>query len=178
MNEGWSMSTVRGQPKKYHYFRNGTSLCVRDDKRAIDFGKPWALTLNARLAKNVLLEKQCRKCTAILAKETGSTAYTMADFKIAQGTARTGDKRIPFMFTSKDGKVQANFFWEPDNVEVRGIIFNGSIVNIAYPFANRHGCGTLPKPSAILTSIIRRLREMDVTKQVKKREEKLQRARA
>ena len=77
------------------------------------------------------------------------------------------DERIPFMFESKDGNVQANFFWEPDNVQLRGLYGDadgGGTIGIAYPMANYRGGGLLKdvKEEKILNSLVKRLK--DITK--------------
>lgn len=88
--------------------------------------------------------------------------YLKKDFKIIKGD-KTGDKRIAYVFKSKDGKIEANFFWKTDDVFVKGLIYDektGDITHnfgVAYPFANVHGHGNLPKPKQILKSIILRL---------------------
>lgn len=83
--------------------------------------------------------------------------YSEKDFEIIKGK-ETGDKRIAYIFKSKDGKIEANFFWQPDDVLVKGLIYNGDEIThnfgVAYPFVNRHGDGVLPEPEKILKNII------------------------
>jgi hypothetical protein len=90
--------------------------------------------------------------------------YRIKDFDILSGED-TGDKRIAYVFKSKDGKVSANFFFTPRNVETRGLIWkNGDIIStihITYPFANYDGTHKLPRAEAILKTIIKRLSQPD-----------------
>lgn len=74
------------------------------------------------------------------------------DFKVV---TETRDPRIPYIFESKDGSIEANFFWMPNDVEVRGLVGDTGTLHFKYPMLNYRGQGTLPKPTAILDSIIR-----------------------
>jgi len=97
--------------------------------------------------------------------------YKPSDFKIIHSSKMLfPDKRIPFMFESKDGNVQANFFWEPNNVELRGLygdvdgdVDGGGTIGIAYPFANYRGGGVFSsiKEERILDSLVKRLKEIN-----------------
>ena len=91
--------------------------------------------------------------------------YKIKDFEILSGDD-TGDKRIAYVFNSKDGKITANFFFIPKDVQTRGLIWkNGSIVkcfHIGYPFANYDGLSNLPKAEEILRTIINRLESPDL----------------
>jgi hypothetical protein len=80
--------------------------------------------------------------------------YKADDFEVILDTDKTGDARVPFRFESKDGKVQANFFWEQGNVELRAIVGETGLVHIAYPFAYS---STLPDPRRILASLLNHL---------------------
>ena len=87
--------------------------------------------------------------------------YNLNDFKVIKGEA-TQDKRIAYIFKSKDNVIEANFFWLPSNVETRGLIWKKDLIvgtfEMAYPFANYKGDGVLPKnPDNIIMSIINRL---------------------
>ena len=92
--------------------------------------------------------------------------YDLKDFKVLKG-ARTGDKRIAYVFKSRDNVVEANLFWEPSNVEMRLIIWDnktGNIIGqrgIAYPLVNYRGGGVLPKPDVFINSLIRVLARGD-----------------
>jgi len=88
--------------------------------------------------------------------------YKKEDFNILSGD-NTGDIRIAYVFESKDGKVTANFFFEPGNVQVRGLISGkGDIIgtiHIVYPLLNPVGDPRkLPDASEILNSIISKLK--------------------
>lgn len=93
--------------------------------------------------------------------------YKIKDFEILSGED-TGDKRIAYVFNSKDGKITANFFFIPKDVQTRGLIFkNREIVecfHIGYPFANYDGMSKLPKAEEILKTIINRLQIPDFKK--------------
>jgi len=97
------------------------------------------------------------------AKTKECREYKPSDFKIIKETKKTRDPRIPFMFESKDGNVQTNFFWEPDNVELRGLYGDSGTIHIAYPFGNYRGGGLLKdvKEEKVLNSVIRRLKEIN-----------------
>ena len=86
----------------------------------------------------------------------------MEDFRIVKGVKRTHDPSIPFMFNSKDGNVTANFFWIPDDVQLRGLYGEHGTIHIGYPFANYRGGGVLSdvKPERVLNSLVRRLKEI------------------
>ena len=88
--------------------------------------------------------------------------YTPSDFKIIKAIKKTRDPRIPFMFESKDRNVQANFFWKPDNVELRGLYGELGTIHIRYPMANYRGGGVLKdvKEESILNSLVKRLKEI------------------
>jgi hypothetical protein len=85
--------------------------------------------------------------------------YEMKDFRIVK---KTGDKRIPYSFVSRDKKVEANVFWEPRDVNIRAIIIDkrsGKItgsLSAGYPFGG--GIGEPPKPEIFLKSLIRQLK--------------------
>ena len=98
------------------------------------------------------------------AKTKNCRAYNPSDFKTIKGTKKTMDPRIPFMFESKDGNVQTNFFWQPDNVELRGLYGDSGTIHIVYPMANYRGDGLLKdvKEEKILNSLVKRLK--DITK--------------
>jgi len=53
--------------------------------------------------------------------------------------------------------VSANFFFEKDNVELRGMVGDNGLMHIVYPFVNKGGGGVIPKPEEILDSLIMRL---------------------
>lgn len=85
--------------------------------------------------------------------------YKPEDFKVIK---KTGDSRIPYSLRSKDGKVEANVFWEPRDVRLRAIIVDkrsGKIkgsLSSGYPFAG--GIGEPPEPEIFLKSLIRQLK--------------------
>lgn len=93
--------------------------------------------------------------------------YKSLDFKIIpREKTWAPDKRIPFELHSKDGNVQANFFWEPDNVQLRGLYGDanaGGTIHIVYPMANYRGGGLLKdvKEEKILNSLVKRLKEIN-----------------
>ena len=98
------------------------------------------------------------------AKTKKCRAYTSSDFRIKKYPKYPfPDKRVPFMLMSKDGNVEANFFWEPDNVELRGLYGDSGTIHIAYPFGNYRGGGLLKdvKEEKVLNSVIRRLKEIN-----------------
>jgi hypothetical protein len=80
--------------------------------------------------------------------------YTSSDFKIVKNNQ---DPQNPYSFMSKDGRVNANFFFKKDNVELRGLVGNTGLVHIAYPFVNKGGGGIIPKPEEILRTLVDRL---------------------
>ena len=84
--------------------------------------------------------------------------YEPSDFKVIKDQQ---DPRVPFSFTTtrrcRKPWVSANFFWIPNNVTLRIIGQSIECMEIAYPFINHRGQGTVPKPDVILTSLIRRL---------------------
>lgn len=87
--------------------------------------------------------------------------YEERDFKIVRGE-KTNDKRIAYIFLSKDHKIEANFFWMANDVQVRGLIWDKDLITGTFeygiPFANHNGGGVLPEPEVILKSIIRWLK--------------------
>jgi len=101
------------------------------------------------------------------AKTKNCRAYNSSDFEIKKYPNYTfPDKRVPFMLVSKDGNVEANFFWEPNNVELRGLYGDadgGGTIGIAYPFGNYRGGGVLKdvKEEKVLNSLVKRLKEIN-----------------
>lgn len=91
--------------------------------------------------------------------------YSVNDFKVVK-YPKTNDKRIPFSFFSKDGHIEANFFWEASDVTTRGIVWDKSNIvaefSFAYPFSNYRGQGVLPEPKIVLESIVRQLNRQNV----------------
>jgi hypothetical protein len=90
--------------------------------------------------------------------------YNPEDFKIIK---KTGDERIPYSFRSKDGKVDANVFWEPKDVQMRAILMDkrGKItgrITAGYPFS--YTISGPPKPEVFLKSLIRQLKYGDYQK--------------
>jgi len=87
--------------------------------------------------------------------------YKLKDFKVLKGLDKTNDNRIAYILKTKDNIIEANFFWEKNNVEVRGLIWNKDLIKatfgIAYPFANRNNYGFIPEPEKIINSIITHL---------------------
>jgi hypothetical protein len=89
-----------------------------------------------------------------------SLKYKPEDFTIIK---KTGDMRIPYTFRSKDDRIEANVFWEPRDVQMRGIIIDkrsGNIVaNImaGYPMAG--GIGKPPEPEVFVKSLVRMLKQ-------------------
>lgn len=81
--------------------------------------------------------------------------YKTSDFKLS---IHTGDVRSPYMFRSKDKNVEASFFWQPGDVELRGLYGDVGIIHIAYPVAG--GTGKPTTPDIIGKSLIKRLREI------------------
>ena len=76
------------------------------------------------------------------------------DFITLKG-AETGDRRIAYTFRSKDGSIEANVFWEPRNVEMRGLVGETGTLHVAYPFAG--GRGKPPRPEVFLSSLVQKL---------------------
>lgn len=110
------------------------------------------MTAKACNNKGMFFDKKSKRCRS----------YEISDFKIIHSSKMTfPDKRIPFILESKDGNIQANFFWEPNNVELRALYGEHGTVNIAYPFANWRGGGVLSdvKPEKIILSLLRQLKE-------------------
>jgi len=94
----------------------------------------------------------------------GNAMYTAKDFETIYET----DIKANYTFKSKDGYIEANFFFEKGNVETRGLIHGtDEIIHIVYPFANPEGHSELPDTERILDSIIRRLKEMGIKKREK-----------
>ena len=86
-----------------------------------------------------------------------SLKYKPSDFKILSGDD-TDDVRIAYVFESNDGKVMANFFFEPGNVKVRGLVGDHGCLQISYPLINPVGDPRpVPPPEMILKTIITRL---------------------
>lgn len=88
--------------------------------------------------------------------------YTEKDFTVLSGE-ETGDLNISYVFNSNDGKIVANFFFTPGNVQIRGLIWNkGNIEHtflIEYPLANPlHNPMELPDPQKILRTVINKLK--------------------
>lgn len=88
--------------------------------------------------------------------------YKEEDFTILTGDD-TGDSRIAYLFESSDGKIQANFFFLPGNVQTRGLIFEGGdpevCFDITYPYVNPVGNPQeVPEPDKILRTVIRKLK--------------------
>jgi hypothetical protein len=93
--------------------------------------------------------------------------YTAEDFKILTGDET--ETQAIYAFISEDEMVEANFFFRPGNVEVRGIIHkegdHGGTLHIVYPLVNPVGDPrTPPKAEEVLKSIVGRLKEMNVYK--------------
>jgi len=87
--------------------------------------------------------------------------YTEQDFIIKTGLKETHDKRIPFIFRSKDDEIEANFFWIPNDVQLRYMFFSGyDCYKLGYPFANPNGTGILPDKKIILRSFLRHLNQV------------------
>ena len=97
----------------------------------------------------VMIRNECMK--------TGDKLdYKESDFIIKKGFEKTHDKRMPFIFESKDGEIEANVFNEPGNVEIRALIgddSNRGSTRIAYPFAYTPN----PDEKKFLSSFVRAL---------------------
>lgn len=86
--------------------------------------------------------------------------YKIEDFNILRGKD-TLDKRIAYVFDSKDGEITANFFFTPRDVQIRGLIGKHGTFQIAYPFMNHDGQQKIPSAETILKTIINRLEILD-----------------
>lgn len=85
--------------------------------------------------------------------------YKETDFTVLKGYEKTGDKRIAYQFNSKDGKITANFFFEPGNVQTRGLILDKDVLHIIYPLTNPiNNPQKIPDDQDILISIIKKLK--------------------
>lgn len=80
--------------------------------------------------------------------------YKSSDFTILSGE-KTGDSRIAYVFNSKDGRVRANLFWQPRDVQLRGLIGETGTIHIGFPFAG--GRGPPPTHYRFLLPLINRL---------------------
>lgn len=84
---------------------------------------------------------------------------TSRDFTVLKGT-ETGDRRIAYTFRSKYGYgsrsgIDANVFWIPGNVEIRGLVGEKGTVHMVYPFAS--GRGKPPRAEVFLSSLVQKL---------------------
>ena len=86
------------------------------------------------------------------------SSYTSRDFEVLKG-AQTGDPRIAYTFRSKDGNIEANLFWQPGDVEMRGLVGETGTVYIVYPGGGR---GTPPAPDVFLRSLIVKLKRGEI----------------
>lgn len=82
--------------------------------------------------------------------------YKPSDFKILKGK-KTQDPRIVYTYKSKDGVVNANFFWEPNSVELRGVVGDTGILHVMFPMINKNGHGIIPSEIKILKVLIKKL---------------------
>ncbi len=87
--------------------------------------------------------------------------YVESDFKVITNQRKIGNPEILFSFESKDGRILANFFWLPDNVQMRILVDDNSFT-IGYPFSNKRGMGIKPKHKTILRTLILHLRRRGV----------------
>lgn len=97
--------------------------------------------------------------------------YSSDDFVVDRDTH---DPRIPYILRSKDGEIEANLFWEKDNVELRGMVGENDTVHIAYPFANHGGGVKPPDPEVIKKSLVKRLKDQNIKKPIKKEPEHIE----
>lgn len=93
--------------------------------------------------------------------------YTKRSFKTLTGDDT--ETQAIYRFESKDGMIEANFFFKPGNVETRGLIHKSGahdgILHIVHPFAYPVGyMRKPPAPDKILHAIVRRLKYMEVYK--------------
>lgn len=87
--------------------------------------------------------------------------YKESDFNILKGLKETSDPRIPFLFKSKDGEIEANVFNEPGNVEIRALVGDNSnrgSIRLVYPFSYRPD----PDEKQFLKSFIHSLNRGDL----------------
>ena len=79
--------------------------------------------------------------------------YKESDFSVNNDT---GDKRIAYVFESSD--VLANFFWEPGNAEVRGMVGNEGLLHMTFPLLTRGAdMSKPPSSSKVLKAIVQKL---------------------
>jgi hypothetical protein len=83
-------------------------------------------------------------------QESKHPSYSVDDFNVILDT---GDKRSPYRFTSKDGMIYANVFWEKGNVEIRGMYGETGTIHIGFPLANTGGEKT-PSADKFLDALI------------------------
>jgi len=93
--------------------------------------------------------------------------YTENDFNTLTGDDT--ETTAIYRFESKDGVIEANFFFVPGNVETRGLIHrqgaHGGILHIVHPFAYPKGYFRKPpSPDKILHCVLKRLKHMEVYK--------------
>lgn len=98
--------------------------------------------------------------------------YTENDFKILTGDDT--ETTAIYRFISEDEMVEANFFFEIGNVELRGIAHgkkylrakHGGIIHAVYPFLRPENDPSRKPPESknILRSLVSRLKQMEVFK--------------
>ena len=88
--------------------------------------------------------------------------YKETDFKTLKGVKQTFDKRIPYSFRSKDGEIEANFFWITGDVQIRSMVGDCGMVSLGYPFARPETDPHRKPPESkkILQSFLRRLNDV------------------
>ena len=98
--------------------------------------------------------------------------YSEKDFKTLTGDDT--ETRAIYRFVSDDEMVEANFFFEIGNVELRGIAHgdkylkekHGGIIHAVYPFLRpeRDPSRKPPESKEALKSLVHRLKQMEVYK--------------
>jgi len=77
--------------------------------------------------------------------------YDSGDFEVIADS----DPRVAYRFVSKDGEVDARIFWEPGDVEMRGLVGEIGTIQATYPLAS--GKGSPPPSREFLRSLVTRL---------------------
>lgn len=116
---------------------------------SIDNPKQYPILKKCHDNGGVYVRNKCVKTGAKL-------NYKESDFIIKKGLKNTMDERIPFIFRSKDGEIEANVFNKPGDVHIRALIGDNSNrghAQIGYPFAEI----TEKDDKRLLTSFVRAL---------------------
>jgi|GEM_PF-2829253 hypothetical protein len=109
------------------------------------------------------MENKCKKSEVDFAgkclKKNHKLNYKESDFKVLSSLYDTGNPEIAYRFISKDGEVDANFFWKTGDVQLRALVGSCGMVHVGYPFAKPETdpLREPPKPNVILKSFLRQL---------------------